>query len=203
MKKIVLAAALALVALFAVAASASAAHNATISPGGEISTPSSGKVTFRAGEISIACSLTLSGTLARAIANLERPEERQSLGSVRSVSWRECSGGEVAGVLGTPWNILYTGETGTLPNAVTAVSFSIQNAQFQLSVFGGFVNCLYAGEAPVSMVTTATRTAGTYTSGLISTVESAFRKVSGSLCPESGTMTGRFTLSPTQTIVVS
>jgi hypothetical protein len=203
MKKLVLAAALALVALFAVAASASAAHNATIRNAGEIRTASSGKVTFRAGEISIACNLTLAGTLASAVSNLERPEERQSLGSISSVSWAECSGGEVAGVLGTPWNILYTGETGAMPNEVRSVSFTVQNAQFRLSVFGGFVNCLYAGEAPVSMAATATRTAGTYTSGLIRTTESSFSKVSGSLCPATGTMTGSFNMSPTQTITVS
>lgn len=202
MKKLVLTAALALVALLSVTASAFAAHNATIRNAGSISTASSGAVTFRAGEISIACHLTLSGTLASSVSNLETGGT-QSLGSISSVSWAECSGGEVSGVLGTPWNILYTGETGAMPNEVTAVSFTIQNAQFLLRTFGGFVSCLYAGEAPVSMATVATRTAGTYTSGSIRTTESSFAKVSGSLCPSSGTMTGSFTMSPTQTITVS
>jgi len=203
MKKLVLTAALALVALLSVTASAFAAHNATIRNAGEIATASSGKVTFRAGEISIECNLTLSGTLAGTISNLERPEERQSLGSIRGVAWRECAGGEVSSVLNTPWNILYTGETGAMPNSVTSVQFTIQNAQFLLSTFGGFVRCLYAGEAPVTMAATATRTAGTYTSGLIRTTESSFAKVSGALCPEAGRMTGSFNMTPVQTITVS
>ena len=202
MKKLVLTAALALVALFAVAATASA-HNATISPAGEASQVSSGKVTFRAGEIRIECNLTLAGTLASSVSNLERPEERQSLGSVRSVRWAECVGGNVESVLGTPWNILYTGETGAMPNEVSSVQFTVQNAQFLLSTFGGFARCLYAGESPVSMAATRTRTAGVYTSGNIRTTESAFSLVSGFGCPSSGNMTGTFTMSPTQTITVS
>lgn len=201
MKKIVLAAGLALVALFAVAATASG-FSAEVRNAGEISTPSLGQVTFSAGEIAIACNLTLSGTLASAIANVETSAE-QHLGSVEGVSWASCRGGEVSGALNTPWNIRYDSETGSLPNEVSRIGFTVQNAQFRLSVFGGFVNCLYAGEAPVSMAVTRTRAAGVYTSSTISTIESSFSKVSGSFCPASGNMTGQFSMSPTQTITVS
>ena len=201
MKKIVLTAALALVALFAVVSSASA-FNAAVSPGGAITTASSGKVTFRAGEISITCNLSLSGSLNTSVTGIETPSG-QSLGSISGVSWRECTGGEVSAVLGLNWNILYTGETGTLPSSVSSIGFTIQNAQFRLSVFGGFVNCLYAGEAPVTMSVLRTRTANQYTTSTIRTNESSFAKVSGSLCPNSGSMTGTFSMSPTQTITVS
>lgn len=203
MKKLVLTASLALVALFAIAATASA-YTATVRNAGAISTVSSGKVTFTAGTSRIECNLTLPGTLASSVATIEQ-EVGQSLGAIEGtrVTWAECVGGTVSATLGASWNLKFNRIEGTLPERVTAVDFTIQNAEFLLSTFGGFANCLYHGEAPVTMATNTTRTVDVYTSGTIRTTESLFSLVSGSLCPSSGRMTGTFTMSPQQTITVS
>lgn len=200
MKKLVLTAALALVAVFAVASTA-AAYDAAISPAGEISTTSNGGVTFEASGIEIICNLTLAGSLEGSVSSVES-DTNQDLGEITSVEWNSCSGGNVRAVLGLEWNVSYDGSQGTLPNEVSAVDFTIDDAEFQLSVFGGFVNCLYTGDADVSMAVSRTRSAGVYTSSTISTTGSVYDKVSGTLCPATGSMTGSFSMSPTQTITV-
>lgn len=200
MKKLVLMAALALVAVFAIAGTA-AAYDAEISPGGEISASGS-NVTFSSGRIAIVCDLTLDGSLATSVSNVEE-DSNQDLGEVTEVSWASCEGGEVRAVLGLEWNISFDGANGTLPNEVSSIDFSIDDAEFQLAVFGGFINCLYSGNAVVEMDVNPTRTAGVYTSSTISTTGSTYGLVSGSLCPSTGSMTGAFSMSPTQTITVS
>jgi hypothetical protein len=188
--KLFLLAALALVALTAAAGSATAA-SFTISPGGAASAVSNGKVTFTAGETTIACNLTLSLELNRTAIT---KTAGNSVGSVTRVTWANCEGGEVAAVLNVPWAVTYQSISGTLPEGVTATGLQVTNAQFQLSVFGGFANCLYAGNQPASLG--LSRISGaTYRSGTLSITPTSLALRSGFGCPSSGTMRGTFTLT--------
>ena len=192
--------ALALAVLLMLAAGA-AAHDATIANGGEISMVSSGRATFISGQ-QTECNFTLSGSFSRSITNLEAPAE-QEVARISSVAWRECVGGELESVLGTPWTFAYTGETGSMPNEVSSIQMTLHRFQYLLSTFGGFARCLYAGDLPFSIATVRTRVAGVYTTGLMRTTEAPLSLVSGFGCPERETMTGSFGLSPTQTITIS
>lgn len=188
-------------ALLIMSACAAAAHNATISNGGEISSPSSGKATFASGEISVTCNTTYSGTFATSVSSIEQ-ELGQTLGSLRSAIWNECSGGELGAFQELPWPMEYASETGALPNEVTGITYRIRNYTITLSTFGGFVRCTYRGTITATMALTRTRTAGVYTSGSVRKT-GTLTKVSGTLCPSTKTITVTETLSPTQTITIS
>lgn len=196
-KKLLVTTALALVALFALTGVASA-YSAAVSPAGEISSPSEGKVSFTSGEITIRCNLTLTGELAETV----ELTSGSSMGEVSSVEWANCENGNVRAVLGLPWNLSVSATLGTLPDSGTGLQFSVDGASFQLSVFGGFVNCLYRGNALALLATNDTGT-NTYSTGNITSSANALAKVSGALCPESGTLSGTFRLSPQQSLTVS
>jgi hypothetical protein len=201
--KLLLTTAVALVAMFAVAGSASASE-ATVSPAGGIAAPSSGQLTFTGGSISIRCNVTLNGSLLRGPI---RTESTSQIGEVTEVTIaREtCSGGTVEGVLNVPWTMTLTQTLGTAPNAITGLLFTINNAQFLLSVFGGFIDCLYAGNAGALLALSAiARTSPQqYRTGTISALNSSLSLSSGGFgCPSSGSMTGTFTVTA-QTITVS
>lgn len=196
MKKIIFGMALALVALLATAGSA-AAYTATVDPAGEIEAISRGKVDFEASGITISCNLTLTGELEGTIVDAEQAGRK--MGEITEVAWSSCSGGSVRTVLGLSWDMETVSVNGTLPNAATSLNFVIKNAQFQLAVLGGFVNCLYAGDAAANLAVSGSNP---YTTGIITT-NSSYRLVSGALCPGSGRMTGSFALEPSQEITLS
>jgi hypothetical protein len=199
-RKLFLTAAMALVALFAATGVASAA-NATVEPGGAISSVSLGKVSFSGSGITIRCNLTLNGSLARGPIELLRG---RTLGSIREVLIRECEGGNVSAILNLPYTITIETILGTIPSAITGLLFTLPRAAFNLSVFGGFVNCLYEGTQGALLGLTAvagTREPWRYTTGLITTLASRLPLRSGSGCPPEGTMNGTFSLTR-QTISV-
>lgn len=199
--KLLVAAAVALVAFAAAATSASAAEFA-VANGGAVNAVSNGKITFTAGTATIACNLTLELNLNRGPIS---KVEGAGVGTLvrEGVRWAECTGGNIRAVLGTPWEISYRSITGTLPSGVTAVNLNLLRTQFQFSIFFELVDCLYEGTAGSIMSTSLIRgTTERYTTSTIRSDESTTQSyVSGpESCPRTGSMRGTFNLSATQTI---
>lgn len=185
-------AAVALVAL-AVGCSTAVAGEFQFSPGGTITGTSLGPVTFSGSGITITCPLTLRGTVTSARV----PKVAgTSYGEVTSVSIGRCSGGTAA-VLGLPWPVVYNAILGTLPNAVTGVSLTVNRTGFLLNAIG--IECLYGGSITTLLAVTGTNP---YTTGLYEIpAGSSAPFVRGSFfCPRTGSMTGTFGISPTQTV---
>jgi len=180
------------VAILAIGASTAVAVDAMgVHPGGAIRLTSLGRVTFRNGEVSVACNVTLNGSLLESI-NFTRGEP---VGRVSSFSSGSCSGGTVERVLGLSWSVTYEAFLGTLPN-VTGELWSIQRFSIKLDVLG--VRCLYEGTLGALLPLTGSFPA---TAGLLRTLSSMLSLVEGMLCPASITASGSFTLSPEQQFI--
>jgi hypothetical protein len=188
---------LAVVAAVAVLASALGAGTAMgasfqFSPGGSITGTSLGPVTFSGSGISITCNLTLRGTVTSSVV-----EKRAgaSYGAITSVTVGTCSGGSAV-VLGLPWPVTYNSILGSLPDRVTAVSLTINDTGFSVTFSG--ITCLYGGDA-TSLLSVTGR--NPYTTTLYAVPSNRMGLVRGSfLCPSSGSMSGTFAISPTQTV---
>jgi hypothetical protein len=194
-KKLFISAALALVALLAVTASA-AAFTASVSPAGEITSTTSA-AEFIGGSTTIRCPLTLRGSLNSSVTLTAG----QSLGRITRIEIGACSGGNSVSVLNLPYELPYTSTEGTLPNEATEVNFNVRGASFNLGLFGNFVNCLYSGDQPSILTLSGTNP---YTTGGIETEPTPLRLVRGGFgCPSTGSMRASFSLSPSQRITVS
>lgn len=186
------AAAIAVVAFAAVSGTA-AAGEFQFSPGGAITGASLGPVTFSGSGITITCNLTLRGTVTSARV----PKVAgTSYGEITSVSVGRCTGG-TASVLNLPWPVVYNSILGSLPEGVTGVSLTVQRAGFKLNSLG--LECLYGGSLTSLLAVTGSNP---YTTGLYAIPSgSSVPFVSGSpLCPRTGSMSGTFGISPTQTV---
>jgi hypothetical protein len=162
------------------------------SPGGAITGTSLGAVTFSGSGITITCELTLSGTVTSRVV-----EKRAgaSYGAVTSVSIGRCSGGSAA-VSGLPWPVTYNAILGSLPDGVTAVSLTVNDASFALTFSG--ITCTYGGDV-TSLLSVSGR--NPYTTTLYAIPSNRVPLVRGSfLCPSTGSMSGTFAISPTQTV---
>jgi len=194
----------ALVAM-AFAASSANAVEMSISPAGAISAASS-SLTFSGEGISIICAATLSGTVARGPIPVRAEAQ---YGEITGVRWAECSGGTIERPLSLPWRILISR---TLPAVeslttrnLTGILSALVGTAINLSAFGGFVNCLYAGTAGgLASFTHTGRESTSYTVAAIRSLsEITVPFISGSgLCPRNGTFAGTFTFS-TQTVTLS
>jgi hypothetical protein len=197
--KLLVAAAITMVAFTAAATNAPAAEF-SVANGGMVRAISSGKVTFTLGSTTIACNLTLElNLLTGPIAKVEGAR----FGTATNAQWANCEGTEVLTVLGLPWDLVYDSIVGTLPSGVTTVNLTVKNAQFLLTAFGGFSECLYAGDVASALGVSLVRgTTDRYTTGTLRTRETPRQRlVRGTFgCPTEGSMTGTFTLSPTQTL---
>ena len=188
-----------------IAASSASAITASVSPAGTQNVTSSA-VTFGGSGISIICELTLRTSLLGGPITVARGAQ---IGEVTEVRWANCSGGTVERVLSLNWRLtigdtLPTVASLTTRNA-TGILLIIQGASFNLSAFGGFVNCLYRGNPGALMALTHTaRESTTYTgSSLVALSEIRLPFVSGSgLCPRTGTFSGTFSIA-TQTITLA
>ena len=92
----------------------------------------------------------------------------------------------------------------TTTNA-TGLLLSLNGISFNLGVFGGFINCLYRGNAGLLAAMTATsRGASSYTARTLRMLEAVSVPLSrgGLGCPSSGSFRGTFTLRITQTITL-
>lgn len=195
LKRTLLICAVAIAAAAALTATASA-FTATLSPAGAITAPSLGTVSFVSGETVINCNYTLRGELNRSFAMTAGT----TIGRITGVTARECNNGATATILGLPYTIVFLGFAGTLPDNAGSIEVAIQRFSHNLSLFGGFVNCLYTGELQwnVPLVDTGTNTDRTE---LATIVPTRFRKVSGAGCANEEEIEGQFAL-PTQTVTI-
>lgn len=187
-----------------VAASSASAITANVSRGGAVN--ATGTSTFEGSGISIVCPLTLATNLSTGPITVARGN---SLGSITGVTIGACTGGSVERVLALPWSLtindtLPTIERLTTTNA-TGVLMNINGASFNLSTFGGFLNCLYRGTAGALLTLTPTSAgANTYTARTLRALETvSLPLVSGSGCPATGHFAGTFTLSAVQTVTLT
>lgn len=193
LRKLVLAGALALASI-GVAAGPAVAFTAVFSPGGEITMTSLGNVTIFGNVVDTECNLTLRGIFNRVIT-LTRGE---SLGQISSFVTRECESGTGVTPLVLNWAIRYREATGVLPDNGTRFTATIEMA-FNISIFGGFVNCLYSGPVDASIPLTDTGT-NTYRTGLVEFLSSALRLIRGS-CAAVTELRGVLALT-TQTVTI-
>lgn len=194
-KKLILGVVTAFVVLVAGASSASA-FTAVASPSGAITSVSLGTVTFSSGETTINCRLTLRGELRREITLVSGV----TLGSISSVTAAECNNVARITILALPYTLSFTASLGTLPDNGTGTSFRVLGASFNISLFGGFVNCLYRGDQSALLATTDTGT-NTYRTGLNTIIGVPLRKISGAGCPAEGELEGVLSLTE-QTLTV-
>jgi len=176
----------------ALGAGSAAAAEFQFSPGGTITGTSLGPVTFSGGGINITCNLTIRGTVTSArVAKVAGT----SYGAVNSVSIGRCSGGTAA-VSGLPWPVVYNSILGSLPNAVSGVSLTLQRASFSATFSG--ITCHYGGDITSLLAVTGSNP---YTTTLYAVPGTSVPLTSGGfLCPRTGSMSGTFALSPTQTV---
>jgi hypothetical protein len=198
--KLLMATACAVVALGAGASAAGAYDMDDIDPAGTSSLISSGKVSFGDAP-QVRCNMTLRSSF-RTSMDLSPGE---NLASITEVNIRNCEGGSVSGVLGLPWTIDYESVTGSLPNEVESILGSIEGFEMNLSVFGGFVNCLYSGlyDYEIILVILGPRIIIPWIRRIAYTgLLARFVRGSG-LCPEEIEASGEFNVSPDQEAIIS
>lgn len=175
------------------ALSSAGAEEGSLSPAGEASLVSEGGVTFEAAGVSVACNLTLDGSL------MEGPiamTEGEPIGDIAGIEWSECSGGGLRASLGLEWDVVID-ELETSPSAVLRVT--VVDLEFQLSTFGGFVNCLYSGDVQLELPLVGTNPYDLEDAGVSG---ATLARVSGAFCPSTGALTGTFELAPQQELQV-
>jgi hypothetical protein len=218
--KVLLTAAIACTALAAAVGSAQATNSFSISPGGNISSTSLGKLSFASSLVTVQCEITLRGTLSS--GGLIVLIELLLMGAITEVSInnraeeagnpRGCKGGVVIPpVLNLPWRIVFrtlksaSGATGQLLGVATrAKLIQIRETQFKLEVLG--LQCLYQGNAEggVEVIPEAGEARRTdFVTGLARALEEvALAKHEGSgFCPESGRFRGTLSFTPPQKII--
>jgi hypothetical protein len=174
------------VALLAAVGGGARAEGIALGPAGEAALASVGNVTFSAG-VSIRCNVTLRASLDSAPTPIRAG---LAVGTVTGVSFGACEGGAVRGVLSLPWSLTYSSLSGTPPEELTALELVIERAKWGFSVLGGFINCLYEGNLPLSVPLS---TDDPYAVGLTTVLTNSMRLISGGFgCPATGSFSGRF-----------
>lgn len=200
-KHLLLATACAVVALGWDAGGAGAYDMDDIDPAGSVSMPSAGKVSF--GETpQVSCNITLNGSIEPEVQMIRG----EDLGSVTSVSIRNCEGGSISAVLDLPWPIEYESVEGTLPNEITGLVGNMEGVALNVSVFGGIVNCLYSGLYRVYIATFPIFLSRWGVLAVIILPEDALRLAlarGSMLCPAELVASGEFSISPEQVFEIA
>lgn len=192
-------AALALLALLA-ATGSSSAYTATVSPAGAFRLVSSGRITYSSRFINVQCAVTLSGTLASRVVNIESGGE--SLGAITEATAGECSSGSLRLMLGPAQPILISTLLGTLPNAVTGILWGFPSSVAEIT--DGGITCLYAGFSGMLMAVVRERGGSYIGEEGTQLTELDWRFVRGSiLCQGALTARGDWEIAPSQTITIS
>jgi hypothetical protein len=180
------------VAAFALGGGSAAAGEFQFSPGGAITGTSLGPITFSGSGITIRCEVTLRGTVtSRRVPKVVGT----SYGSVTEVRIGTCTGGTAA-ASGVPWPVTYDAILGALPDRVTGVALTVNRAAFTLTFSG--IACTYGGNVSSLLAVTGSNP---YTTTLYALPSTSVPLTRGSfLCPSSGSMSGTFAVSPTQTV---
>ncbi len=135
-----------LVALAVTPATAGAVSGVSISPAGGFGL--SGELRFVNGAASMECRYTLEGRFFAGTIPVTGPEAQ--VGEITGLTWSECEGGSVSGVLTMPWPITLDSLDGLDPTlaparALTEAVLRIDGIGLMLNGFAGFGNCLYGG----------------------------------------------------------
>jgi len=177
--KLLLIATLALSAL-----STAAARSTTIefSPGGAITAPSLGKLTFTGGAINWRCNFTLAGTLSTSTT----AAAGNQIGAISRVEVASCEGFSLRSINNLPYSLLYS------RLLAEGLEFTITrwNMSFSGVLFGIVVDCTYGGTVPVLLTIAASAT------GLFRVLTNSLAKTAGGgSCPASVSMSGSFGLT--------
>lgn len=186
---------IAVVALATITTGTAAAATIGISPGGNITAASLGKLTFTFGVISLRCNWTLGGSFATSAAATAGTR----MGSVSRVEVASCEGIAPRSINNLPYEVTFL-RLLTAEGRTTGIEYNIRNINFTLSgvIFGIVVDCTYEGTIPVLVGINADLTQ------LVTILTNSLRKTAGGgSCPESGSMRGSFGLSPQQRITLS
>jgi Abnormal spindle-like microcephaly-assoc'd, ASPM-SPD-2-Hydin len=181
-------------ALLLLAASSGAAADpiAGFDPGGSFTATSNGRLTFGSGEFTMACDVTLSGTLG----TLFGLEGGDMLGEVDGMRVVNCSGAAFGTALTPSWALVHDTMLDTLPNAVEGLTLDVDGMEFSITVLG-FLRCLYAGNLRMTLDTSGSNPYPVR--ALVVDRSSSLTRVSGSApCPSSGGWSGTLTLDPEQ-----
>jgi hypothetical protein len=105
-----------------------------------------------------------------------------------------------AEVEGLPWKLIYLTFTGTLPNP-NLVVFQVQGAAFRIRITSvtPVSGCGFRGDVPAAI---AFRGSAPNTSGLIAIIRHTVPGLREAGCPANGQLIGRFSVTPTQTLVL-
>jgi len=189
------------IALVVAIAVASADLRITVERAGAITGASLGSLTFRSPLATVACNLSLTGSLERA-SGFEGYG-----GSLSRASVSSCTGGTVTTRTETPWDVVYDRPLGTLQN-LTEARVGLYNVDllFDVVVFGIHARCEMLGH--FGTLTTLTREGESFRTGL-STIQSTeqrwvvYRELDTSgVCPrgEEVSASGRLQINPLQQI---
>jgi hypothetical protein len=180
------------IAAASVGGGSAAAAEFQFSPGGTITGTSLGPVTFSGSGITIRCELTLTGTVTtRRVPKVAGT----SYGSVTGVTVGACTGGTAA-ASGLPWAVTYDAILGALPDRVSGLALTLRNTSFTLTFSG--ISCTYGGNVSSLLAVTGSNP---YTTTLYALPATSVPLTRGSFfCPSSGSMSGTFGMSPTQTV---
>jgi hypothetical protein len=185
----------------ALSASSAFALSATVEAGGAVS--ATGIVTFEGSGISTSCPMTLRLSLLRGPITLAAGNQIGEVTEV-SINRARCSGGSIASVLSLPWRIVINEPLPSPiePENARGLLVNFVRWSFTLEIFGGFINCLYSGNAgaliPLTRVGAALYTFRMFR--MLETIELPL--ISGSGCPARVHISGTFTLSATQTMSI-
>jgi hypothetical protein len=148
-----------------------------------------GPLTFRAGGLSISCSITIEGSLhSRTISKTSGALVGYVFGGIER--GEACSGGTARGLEETlPWHIRYSSFTGTLPR-ITGIRLQVIGVAISMEPSGSGLLCLYKSTtAAPAFVTAVVNAEGTITS-LRADETSGIPLESGFLCPSEGKISG-------------
>jgi hypothetical protein len=191
MRKLMLTAALAVVALVLAAAATASASTVTASPGGAITGTSQGNVTFGASGIpGINCPVTLNGSLTTSATGTL---PITNVGGVTGGATGTCNSGSSTILANTSTN-RWSLTSNSVASGVASVTFVAAKFLVSIPLVG---SCLYSVDVNGSYSNSTGRLSITG----IAKVNSV-TTLSGS-CPTSPTLTGTFTITPTQTIALS
>jgi hypothetical protein len=191
-RKLALTALLAVVAVLS-AAAVSTASSGTISPGGNITSTSIGTFTFTSNSGSIACNVTLTGSLATSASGTlsTAPEAgNPTVGHLFGGTANGCGFGNSATVL-----ISTTNQWAVRNRAVSGSESQnwIDHSQFDITAFG-FVKCLITANVKFRYTSETNSRAEVTGIEVISTTNE---------CPENPGLQGNFRISPTQSFTLT
>lgn len=171
-----------LLALCGLTAAASAA-TLTVTSGSSYTLTARQTLTLDPGGLAIACDHSFGVSLnATTISASSLPASIPRFGSLPRGSTGNCSGGQIFTHLGLPWQLDASNGTGRADGTL----LTIRNMQFERTI--GALTCLYAGDLSGTVGSSGT---------VVNVSGSSVPLASGPfLCPDPGTMSGTFAVSP-------